>query len=223
MNILVIAAHPDDEILGVGGTIAWHAERGDNVKIVIIAEGATSRFKGTSEEVQNLKNSAKAAAQILGATEPQFFELPDNRLDSADFLDVVQMIEARTLDYEPEIIYTHHGGDLNIDHSIVHRAVLTAFRPLPGSSLRRICGFETLSSTEWSSLSIGPQFNPNHFVDISQMLELKLKALESYDSEMRQFPHPRSYETVNHLAHLRGSQSGLDAAEAFEIILDIRR
>jgi len=190
---------------------------------IIAAEGPTSRPDGSREEVENLKKSANEAAHVLGSEEPKFLGLPDNRLDSVDFLDVVQSIETLAREIEPEIVFTHHGGDLNLDHTIIHRAVVTAFRPLPKSPVRKIYGFETLSSTEWSTPSIGPKFNPNYFVDISQTIDLKLKALESYKSEMRQFPHPRSFEAVNHLAAVRGSQVGLSAAEAFEVILDINK
>ena len=223
MNVLVIAAHPDDEILGVGGTIAWHSERGDKVTILIVAEGATSRLEGTDDDVNNLKKSAMDAASILGADVPLFFGLSDHRLDSIDFLDIVQKIEAMAQNIRPEIIYTHHGSDLNLDHTIVHRATITAFRPLPESSVKKIYGFETLSSTEWSTPSIGPPFDPNYFIDISQTLDLKLAALKSYKNEMRKFPHPRSFEAVDHLARLRGSRVGLSAAEAFEVILDINK
>ena len=221
MNILIIAAHPDDEILGVGGVGARHAANGDNVSALIVAEGATSRAGGSSDDIEALKNAAQEAAQIIGAAPPVFLGLSDNRLDQMDLLDVVQLIEGHARENSPEIVYTHHGGDLNLDHTIVHRSVVTACRPLPGSSVKKIYGFETLSSTEWSTPAIGPRFNPNHFVDISGTLEQKLIALDAYKSEMRLFPHPRSVEAVKHLAGLRGSQAGLNAAEAFEVILDI--
>lgn len=158
---------------------------------------------------------------MLGTEHPIFLDLPDNRLDSIDFLDVVQLIEASTRDIQPEIVYTHHGGDLNLDHRIVHRAAITAFRPLPGSPVKKIYSFETPSSTEWSSLSIGPAFNPTHFVSAGQTLDSKVQALKCYQMEMRDFPHPRSVKAVKSLAQVRGTQSGLAAAEAFEVLLDI--
>ena len=158
----------------------------------------------------------------MGTEKPIFLGLPDNRLDSIDFLNIVQKIEERVLKIQPEIVYTHHGGDLNLDHQIVHRAVITAFRPMPGSCLQKIFSFETLSSTEWSSLSIGPIFNPTHFVNVTRTLDVKLAALACYKSEMRDYPHPRSIDGVKSLAQVRGSHVGVDAAEAFEVILDIK-
>lgn len=218
---MIIAAHPDDEVLGVGATAARHANNGDKVHVLIVSEGETSRARAKSKNVAVLRNAAIASAKVLGAEKPIFLGLPDNRLDSIDFLNIVQKIEERVLLIQPEIVYTHHGGDLNLDHQIVHRAVMTAFRPIPGSSVRKLFSFETLSSTEWSSLSIGPSFNPTHFVNITQTLDVKLAALNCYEMELRDYPHPRSIDAIKSLAKVRGSHVGVPAAEAFEVILDI--
>lgn len=222
MNVLVVAAHPDDEILGCGGTIARHAANGDAVHILIVAEGATSRPKGSKEDVKRLAEAADRAAKAIGAKPPRFLGMPDNRLDTVALLNVIQPIEDVVRMVVPGTVYTHHGSDLNVDHRIVHQAVVTACRPLPGSPVRRICGFETLSSSEWSTASMGPAFNPSHFVGISDFLAAKTAALECYATELRPFPHPRSIEAVTALARVRGSRAGLTAAEAFEVILDIR-
>ncbi|NQU59146.1 MAG: PIG-L family deacetylase [Rhodospirillales bacterium] len=222
MTVLVIAAHPDDEILGPGGTLARHAEEGDAVHILIVAEGATARENGTTDDVDKLKNAAVCAAKAIGAHPPRMLGLPDNRLDTMALLDVVRPIEDAVRKITPTLVYTHHGGDLNLDHRIVHQAVVTACRPLPDSTVRKLYGFETLSSTEWATPSMGPVFNPTHFVDISKTLGNKKAALECYASEMRPFPHPRSTEAVEALARMRGSYAGLKAAEAFEVILSVQ-
>jgi N-acetylglucosamine malate deacetylase 1 len=221
-TVLVVAAHPDDEVLGCGGTIARLAADGADVHILIVAEGATSRGdEGGQDTVKALKQAAAAAAETLGALPPRFLGLPDNRLDSVDLLDVTQMIEATVDELTPSTIYTHHEGDLNIDHRIVFQAVVTACRPIPGSPVRRLYTFETVSSTEWSTEEIGPVFKPNRLVDIAGHLATKQAALQHYAMEMRPFPHARSPEAIEALARLRGTQCGLEAAEAFRTILEI--
>ena len=222
MNVLIVAAHPDDEILGCGGTIARHAAKGDVVEVVIVGEGATSRPSvAFSEELQALRAAAKNAALAVGSLPPRFFSLPDNRLDTMPLLEVVQKLEVVINEVRPNTVYTHHGGDLNIDHQIVHRAVITSCRPIPQSCIKRIHTFETLSSTEWSTPSIGNTFIPNRYVDISDQLSAKLNALHCYDIEMHPFPHARSREAVEAQARLRGSQVGMMAAEAFQTELDL--
>jgi len=221
MNVLVVAAHPDDELLGCAGTIARHAAAGDRVHILIAAEGATSRADGGQEEVLVLQQAARLAAEILGAEAPRFAGFPDNRMDRIPILDITKAVEAVVEEVGPAVIYTHHGGDLNRDHRMLHEAVVTACRPLPGRPFRKLLTFETLSSTEWASEAVGIAFRPRRYVDISATLEDKLRALACYESEMRPFPHPRSAEAVTALAALRGSQVGLVAAEAFDVIFDI--
>jgi LmbE family N-acetylglucosaminyl deacetylase len=221
MNVLIVAAHPDDELLGCAGTIARHAAAGDRVHILIAAEGATSRADGGQDDVLALQQAARKASEILGAEPPRFAGFPDNRMDSLALLDVIKAVEAVVEEVRPAVVYTHHGSDLNRDHRMLHEAVVTACRPLPGRSFRKLLTFETLSSTEWASEAVGPSFRPRHFVDISATLEAKLRALACYQSEMRPFPHPRSAEAVTALAALRGSQVGLVAAEAFDVIFEI--
>ena len=178
MNVLIVAAHPDDEVLGVGGAIACHAAQGDTVHILIVAEGATSR-DGTAEGgVQALRESAAHAATVLGAEAPQLLGLPDNRLDTVALLDIIQSVEEVVRKTAPVTVYTHHGGDLNIDHRIVHQATVTACRPVPGSTVRQMFCFETPSSTEWSTPSMGAAFNPTHFVSIADTLDAKTAALK---------------------------------------------
>ena len=224
-RICIIAAHPDDEVLGCGGTAARHADTGDEVHVLIMAEGATARADEGDrngnyvEERKALRAAAETAASILGTKSPAFADFPDNRMDTAALLDVTKRIEQMIGKIKPDIVYTHHGGDLNIDHRIVHQAVLTACRPLPDSPVRAIYTFETVSSTEWSSLEEDAgAFRPTRFVDISGQLERKLAALGAYGMEMRTPPHARSKENVSALAAHRGASAGLMAAEAFMVV-----
>jgi N-acetylglucosamine malate deacetylase 1 len=224
-SVLIVASHPDDEILGVGGTIARHADEGDMVNILIMATGATSRGESSQDpdyraEMASLRKSAGDAARILGAREPRFAALPDNRMDELPLLDVVKTIERVVGELQPQIIYTHFGGDLNIDHRITLQAVITAARPIPGSAVTAIRCFETPSSTEWQDPN-EPCFAPRLFVNIEQQFSRKINALNCYAAEMRPFPHARSLQSVEALARWRGGQAGLRAAEAFTTIREI--
>jgi LmbE family N-acetylglucosaminyl deacetylase len=220
MQILVIAAHPDDEVLGCGGTIVKHVQNGDEVHVVILAEGVTSRDKVREREsrvgeLSQLARAAHEAGRILGVQSVELHDFPDNRMDSVDLLDVVKVVEMAIDKYKPDMVYTHHAGDVNIDHRIVHQAVVTACRPLPGQCVKTLISFEVLSSSEWQTPGSAPAFVPNYFVDISNCLDKKLKALEAYESEIRFWPHPRSLAAVEHLARWRGATAGVEAAEGF--------
>ncbi|MBI5329731.1 MAG: PIG-L family deacetylase [Betaproteobacteria bacterium] len=220
-TVLIIAAHTDDEALGCGGAIARHVAAGDAVHAVFMADGVSSRPDTTPEDMDRRMAAARQAHEILGLRRVQYLGLPDNRMDSLPLLDVVQALEAAIEPLAPQVIYTHHHGDLNIDHRITHQAVMTACRPLPGSPVREIYGFEVLSSTEWATPQQEP-FAPNVFVDISDFLSIKLSALRAYQSEMRSAPHSRSIEHVEHLARHRGYSVGVEAAESFISIRLIR-
>ena len=217
MTVLVVAAHPDDEALGCGGTIARHAAAGDDVVVVFIADGVTSRApdEDRSAELERRQEAARAAAAILGVRDVRFGDLPDNRLDTVPLLSVAQAVEAVVRDVGPTTIYTHFAHDLNVDHRLVHEAVITAVRPQPGAAVTTVLTFETPSSTEWRAPGAGTPFAPDWFVDITDTLDLKLRALDAYAEEMRPWPHPRSREAITHLAHWRGSTVGRIAAEAF--------
>ena len=225
-SILVVAAHPDDEVLGCGGTIARHADAGDLVQVLIVAEGATSRQGQRDrteaiEELTSLAQAAQKASTILGAVGVDLMDLPDNRLDSIDRLDLIKQIEERIARHQPEAVYLHHAGDVNVDHRRLHEAVVTACRPVPGQTVRRLLSFEVASSTEWQPPGSAPAFHPNWFVDISSQLERKCLALEAYASEMRPWPHARSLKSLEHLARWRGAQVGVEAAEAFCLLRQI--
>jgi LmbE family N-acetylglucosaminyl deacetylase len=222
MSVLCVAAHPDDEVLGCGGTIARLAEEGKEVFIAILGEGITSRFKerdGTYErEVERLHDVSKQVAKRLGATDIFLKRLPDNRFDTIPMLELAKIIEEFVTLLKPEVIYTHHSADLNVDHSVLNRAVLTATRPVPGCPVKQIYSFEIPSSTEWSFYQGSNAFRPNVFFDITKTLDTKLQAMRLYESEIRLFPHPRSPEALRALARHRGSVVGLEAAEAFELV-----
>ena len=225
-KVLIVAAHPDDEVLGCGGTIARLAREGHDVYIAILGEGITSRYgqreQADKELVKALHDQSRQVAELLGARDLFLYGLPDNRFDTVPLLDVVKIIEELVERLQPQVVYTHHGGDLNIDHVVVHRATLTATRPMQGQPVREIYVFEVPSSTEWSFQSFGPGFRPNVFVDIRDTLDIKVQALSLYNTEVRSFPHPRSPEAIHAIARRWGSVVGCQVAEAFELIRLIR-
>lgn len=214
------AAHGDDEILGCGGTMACHASEGDEVHLVLTADGVTAR--GDDKELQKRNEAVEKSCAIVGAQAPILLGFPDNRMDSVPLLDIVQALENVVADIKPDIIYTHHVGDLNIDHTLTHRAVLTACRPQPGALVpQAIYGFEILSSTEWADQGQEEIFRPVHYVEITDCIDKKLEALKCYDVEMREAPHARSYESVEAKAKVRGSEVGVAFAEVFSVIRQI--
>lgn len=220
-KILVVAAHPDDEVLGCGGTIARHAAEGDIVHVVFLTDGEGARQCVAPDATARREGVAAMALSILGAAAPVFLGLEDNRLDAYALLDIVRPVEKVVAALAPDVVYTHHGGDLNIDHQLAHRAVMTACRPLPGSPAREIYSFEVVSSTEWGSPGVR-DFAPQMYVDISAFMALKQQALEAYREEMRAAPHARSVENLAALAAYRGASVGVAAAEAF-MVMRVRR
>ena len=223
--VLVVAAHPDDEVLGCGATMARLAAEGQPVHIAILGEGITSRSSRDDSDaklLRRLHQQAEAAALKVGAKDVVLFKLPDNRLDTLPMLEVAKLIEDLIQKLRPAVIYTHHPGDLNLDHGIVHRAVLIATRPVLGHPVRQILTFEVPSSTEWAFQKIEPVFRPNVFVEVSKTLDAKIAALACYDSETRNFPHPRSEQALRAIATRWGSVSGCTAAESFELVRSIR-
>ncbi len=226
MNVLVIAAHPDDEVLGCGGTIARLAADGHQIHIAILGEGITGRHDirgdADSNALESLHSHAKRAGQILGATSVEVLDLPDNRFDTVSQLDINKRVERLVEKHNPEAIYTHHAGDLNLDHVITHRAVLTATRPMSKSAVKTIYTFEVASSSEWAFDSTGPAFAPNVFVDIEKFIDAKCEAMSAYESEARDFPHPRSTQALRAQATHWGAGCGRAAAEVFQLVRDIR-
>ena len=216
-SVLVVAAHPDDEVLGCGGAIARLADEGAAVHVIFIADGVGARgtARPDAKVLKLRRKAAQKACAILGAASVIFGDLPDNRLDTVALLDVIKQVENRLGAVKPDLVLTHHAGDLNIDHRKIHDAVVTACRPQKSQSVRTLLFFEVPSSTEWQVPGAGQPFEPNWFIDISTTLDRKLTALEAYGMEMRAWPHPRSVEAVTHLARWRGATVGADAAEAF--------
>lgn len=221
-RILIIVAHPDDEVLGCGGTIAKHSDLGDLVNVIFLADGVNSRSDAGLIELEIRKTNAKAACKILGVNHISFGQFPDNKLDTLPLIEIVKYIETALTEFNPDIIYTHSALDLNIDHQIVNRAVITATRPQGNSSIKTILSFEILSSTEWFFSELMPAFKPNWFEDISKTLDRKIEAIEAYRGELRDWPHPRSIEGIKHLAGFRGATIGVNAAEAFMLLRHIK-
>ncbi len=218
MTTLVVAAHPDDEVLGCGGTIARLCAEGEEVHIAILGEGGTDR---EPKVVAALRRQVAKAAEHLGTPNVSHFTLPDQRFDTVPFLEITQMVEGLIALSRPDTVYTHHAGDLNLDHQITHRAVLTATRPIQGCPVRTIYSFETPSSTEWAFGT--PAFAPNVFVGVTEEdLDRKMSAMAMYKSEVRDSPHPRSSHMLWVLSRWRGAQAGLEAAEAFQLVRQIR-
>jgi LmbE family N-acetylglucosaminyl deacetylase len=218
--VLVVAAHPDDEVLGCGGTLARLADDGHAVHVLLLADGESARLsdhplpeKANRLSVRN--DAARNAGKILRCASVEVLSLPDNRLDGVELLDIVKPIESAIRRHAPTTVLTHHGGDVNVDHRVAHEAVLAACRPQPGNPVRLLLFFEVPSSTEWRTPGTSQSFAPNWFVNVGATLDRKLAALKAYRSELRSFPHPRSIKGVEALARWRGVSVGVDAAEAF--------
>ncbi len=223
MRVLTVAAHPDDETLGAGGTMARLAAAGHEVCVCILTDGVTARHGHT--ELQ--QTCAERAAEVLGVSQVTFCGLPDQRLDGLALLDVVTPIEKAVGELEPELVLTHFSQDANQDHRTVFSATLVATRPVEGSSVRRVMCYETASSTEWAAPFTGSVFSPNVFVDITSTLVAKLAAMREYErtfsGEMHPFPHPRSYEALEASARRYGSVAGVAAAEPFMLVRQVYR
>jgi len=219
-TVLVVAAHSDDEALGCAGSMAKHVASGDNVHVLFMTDGVGSRYAEADGVVQR-QSTSQTAAEDLQLLSIQNLDFPDNKMDAVPLLDITQAIEKVVSEIQPDIIYTHHIGDLNIDHQITHKAVMTACRPQPKFCVNEIYAFEVLSSTEWQTVGWSP-FIPNVFVDISGYIETKRAVLKIYCDEMREEPHSRSIDNAINLAKVRGSSVGLKYAEAFVSLRELR-
>jgi len=221
MNVLVVAAHPDDEALGAGAAIARHAQSGDNVSILFLTNGTSARDGASAAEARERRSCAEAAAKIMGVSDLRFEDFPDNAMDTVPLLQVVKAVERAASAADPEFVYLHHAGDLNIDHAIAARAALTCFRPLPGARVRKLLAFEVPSSTGWDHAAA--PFVPNLFLNAGGLLETKMKAIAAYAPELRDFPHARSLEAIRARALAWGTQAGLEAAEPFMMLREVVR
>ena len=222
-QVLVVAAHPDDEVFGVGGTMANHILRGDSVSVLIVTDGVTARHANTEPQ----KVATRKACAMLGVEHVFFANLPDQRLDDLPLLEVIQPISKLIKELRPRTVYTHHRGDANQDHRAVFAATLVAVRPFDNNPVDRVLCYEVASSTEWGPAFAEWAFVPNVYVDISDTLEAKLRALEAYretfQSELKPYPHPRSPEAVRIYAQQRGTTVGMTAAEAFVLARELYR
>lgn len=226
-SILVIAAHPDDEVLGCGGTIARRAGEGHDVYIAILGEGITSRYENQDDAdqalVESLATVSREVGAFLDAERVYLDDFPDNRFDTVPLLDVVKSIEDLIDMVRPEVVYTQHGGDLNIDHNVVYRATLTATRPMVECPVRKVYAYEVASSTEWAFEEFSPPFRPNTFVEIENTLDQKIEAMQMYETEARPYPHPRAPKSLRSIARNWGRTAGVQAAEAFELVRSVER
>jgi LmbE family N-acetylglucosaminyl deacetylase len=222
-NVLVIAAHPDDEVLGMGGTISKLTANNKKVHVLFMSEGVTARDNlfdpiARESDIKDRIKMSERSAKILRVSSLEYLNLKDNRMDGIELLDIVKKIEGIIKKIEPDCIFTHSENDLNIDHQITNKAVITATRPLSECKVKEIYTFEILSSSEWGFSENNHLFSPKYFVDISSFIEDKIKAINCYSEEMREHPHPRSVESIMAQSSMRGSQIGVRNAEAFGIV-----
>jgi LmbE family N-acetylglucosaminyl deacetylase len=215
-RVVVIGAHPDDELLGAGGTLARHALAGDEVHAIVVADGAGSRYP--AEGMATLEKQARQAADVIGFASLRLLARPDQRLDAIPLIELTQELEAVLDDIDPVIVYTHFPEDVNADHGVVARCAWTACRPYRRPRIRRFAIFETPSSTEWAWPLSGTRLQPDLFVDITDTLEIKIAAMDRYQSELREYPHPRSARALRERAAYWGSHVGRLAAEPFQVL-----
>lgn len=224
-KILLVVAHPDDEVLGAGGTMnKLIQDYNCTIKAIILGEGITSRSderdtEQWKKELEVHKRNIQEAAAKIGFTKVKAYGFADNRFDSVNLLDIIKVIESEKSTFKPSVIFTHHGGDVNIDHQRTFEAVITSCRPMEHELVNTIITFETPSATEWIASTEPKNFIPNLFVEISENnLKAKSEAMECYENERRPYPHPRSPESLKIIAQYRGITIGRKLAEAFEIV-----
>lgn len=221
---LIVVAHPDDEVLGCGGTISRLTSSGKEVHVIILGGITTSRYKEKADEEtwkkEAFQDEAEKAGRILGINSLTRYEFDDNRFDSIPLLEIVKAVEKMKKQIQPELILTHDYSDLNVDHRVTHQAVMTAFRPDVGYNKFRIMTFESLSNTEYQDQAMSA-FRPNSYIDITDYFHKKIEAMKCYKSELKDFPHPRSLEGIELLAKKRGIEVCLGYAEAFRIVRDV--
>ena len=216
LRVLVIAAHPDDEVLGCGGTIASHVDAGDSVTTVIACEGESLRYgAGAVNQSADIRESAKA----LGVDDVRLLGFPDQKLDTLSLVEIITPLERVIGETRPQVVYCQYGGDLNRDHQLLFQAVLVAVRPVD-DCIQTVYTYETASSTEWAY----PQtFIPDTWVDVSPTLERKIAAMACYKSEVREYPHPRSLQALRNRAAYWGNQVAVEAAEVFMTVRRVCR
>ena len=215
-SVLVLAAHPDDEVLGMGGTIAVHTSRGDRVRVVVVTDGSSAQYPGDAETRARKEQEALAAAGELGVEDYVHLDLPDMRLDTIPHVDINRIVEEHVRDHAPEVVYTVQP-DVNLDHRMLFDAVAVATRPTPGHPVRRLITYAPTSSTEWTPAPTN-WFVPNWYVDVTETLERKVAAFAHYETERRAYPHPRSERSIRAAASFHGSACGFEYAEPFVLV-----
>ncbi|UTW67159.1 PIG-L family deacetylase [bacterium SCSIO 12643] len=224
-KIFVVVAHPDDEVLGIGGTVhRLVAEFQCSVRAIILGEGITSRSdhrdpKLWQSEIDIHRQNIETARKAIGYESVGIYDFPDNRFDTVALLDIIKVIEKEKAEFQPEVVFTHHGGDVNIDHQRTFEAVITACRPMEHELVKTIITFETMSGTEWRASTDPHHFTPNLFIEIGQKdLNAKITAMEAYEFEKREYPHPRSPEALEIRAKMWGVANGVRLAEALHLV-----
>ena len=220
-RVLVFAAHPDDEVLGMGGTIAVHTDRGDEVRIVVVTDGSSTQYPGDAETRARKEQEALAAARQLGVSDYVHLDLPDMRLDTLAHVEVNRVVEEHVGDVRAEVVFTPHP-DVNLDHRILFDSVAVATRAVPGQTVRRLLTYAPTSSTEWTPAPLN-WFVPNWFVDVSATLERKVAAFAHYETERRDYPHPRSERAIRAAAEFYGASCGCEYAEPFVLVRGLER
>jgi len=216
MRILILAAHPDDEVLGCGGSIARWNDEGHQVYVHVLSEGTTAQYD--AKEIRTKRDASERIKDILGIREIFHDDLPDAKLDTIPVLSIAKCIEKRLDEIKPDIVFTQHIGDISQDHKAVNEATMIVGRPTPDNPIKRILSYEVPSGTEWGAILKNDLiFKPNYFIDIEDYLQKKIDAMKEYQIELRDYPHPRSIKGIENLASYRGQMVGLNYAEAFEI------
>jgi len=224
-KILVVVAHPDDELLGLGGTMYKLIKTYScNIRVVILGEGLTSRSDSRDvekwqAELETHRSNIENARKKIGYESVGIYDFPDNRFDTVALLDIIKVVEKEKQNFRPEIIFTHHGGDVNIDHQRTFEAVITSARPMNDETVKSIISFETPSGTEWRASTDPKHFIPNLFIEIEEDgLQAKIEGMENYEFEKREYPHPRSPKALKIQAQRWGIVVGKKYAEAFSVV-----
>jgi LmbE family N-acetylglucosaminyl deacetylase len=220
-RILVVAAHPDDEVLGMGGTIAVHTGAGDDVRVLVVTDGSSSQYPGDAQTRARKEQEALEAAKELGVEDYVHLDLPDMRLDTLEHIEVNRIVEEHVRDFAPQIVYTVHP-DVNRDHQVLFDSVAVATRPTPGHPVQRLLTYAPTSSTEWTPAAVN-WFQPNWYVDVTGTLERKLAAFAHSETERREYPHPRSERAIRAAAEFHGTSSGFELAEPFVLVRSLER
>ncbi len=225
-KIMIVAAHPDDDILGCGGIMQKYSKSGSIIKVIFIGEGSSCRFekpdsKDALKEIEKRNEDGRNALNFLGIEKYEFYNLPCGRLDQVPQIEINKILEKEISDFKPDSVFTHSKCDANNDHKIIFESTIVATRPNSKFTVEKLYSYEVLSSSEWN---FGSTFAPNFFEQLSkENIEKKIQAMQFYDSELQPFPHPRSEEGISTLASFRGIQSGFKYAEAFRLIRKIQK